>query len=182
MTRLAAVPAAAGETLYIVDHDGGEDVVRAVDTRDGTDRWTFSYPDSSRENYGFARATPAVDGDRVYTLSRFGLLHCLDAATGRLVWSKDIVRDFDGQMPKYQMSMSPLIDGEKLLDREFPFDLPFHITQAAANSCADMEPYKVNRKRVGGRFRTSKAGIDNTTKSAGMNPRALRNSALVRGP
>jgi outer membrane protein assembly factor BamB len=110
-----AGPSVAKGILYIVDHEGSEDVVRALDVRDGREIWTFAYPDSSPDNYGYARATPAVDGGRVYTIGRFGLVHCLDSLTGRKIWSRNIIDDFDGVIPKYEMSMSPFIDGEKLI-------------------------------------------------------------------
>jgi len=110
-----AGPAVAGDLLYIIDHRGSEDVVRAIDTETGADAWSYSYPDTSWENYGYARATPTVDGDRVYVLSRLGLVTCLDAATGGEVWSRNIVEDFEGVSPKYEMSMSPLVDGDHLI-------------------------------------------------------------------
>jgi outer membrane protein assembly factor BamB len=110
-----AGPAVADGVLYIVDHEGSDDVVRAIDTRNGKDIWTYRYPETSRDNYGHARATPSVDQGRVYTLSRKGLLLSLDAKTGGKIWSRNILDDFRGKSPKYEMSFSPLIDGEKLI-------------------------------------------------------------------
>lgn len=110
-----AGPAVAGGLLYIVDHRESRDVVRAIDVETGTDAWSHSYPDTSRENYGYARATPTIDGDRVYVLSRLGLVTCLDARSGEKIWSRNIIDDFKGVSPKYEMSMSPLVDGDRLV-------------------------------------------------------------------
>ena len=52
-------PAVAAGKLYILDHKGAEDVVRAVDTAKGLDVWSFPYPDAPKSSYGFARSTPA---------------------------------------------------------------------------------------------------------------------------
>jgi hypothetical protein len=57
-----------------------------------------------------------VDGDRVYALGSGGDLVCLDAATGATVWSKNLERDYGGQMmSRWMWSESPLVDGEHLV-------------------------------------------------------------------
>ncbi|HSV73185.1 MAG TPA: PQQ-binding-like beta-propeller repeat protein [Chthonomonadales bacterium] len=108
-------PAVAGGRVFIVDHRGGEDIVRAIDLRTGQDIWQHRYRDATQHNYGFARATPAVDGDRVYTMSRMGKLHCLNAATGAVIWAKDVIAEFGGRLPSWDMAVSPVIDGRKVI-------------------------------------------------------------------
>ncbi|MBI3944869.1 MAG: PQQ-binding-like beta-propeller repeat protein [Armatimonadetes bacterium] len=110
-----AGPAVAAGRVYIVDHQGTNDVVRALDLRTGKDVWRFSYPDPQPSNYGFARCTPTVTGGRVYTLSRFGLVHCLDAKTGKKIWSQDLVRAFRGKPPTWLYSASVLVDGNRVV-------------------------------------------------------------------
>jgi outer membrane protein assembly factor BamB len=106
-----AGPAAAAGSVYIIDHEGTQDIVRALDLATGKERWRFAYPDADKDNYGFARATPAVDGGRVFTLSRLGKLHCLDAKTGGKAWAVDIQAEFKGQAPQWQYSASPIVVG-----------------------------------------------------------------------
>jgi outer membrane protein assembly factor BamB len=110
-----AGPAVADGRVFIVDHEGADDVVRALDLKTGSNVWTYSYADSQRPNYGFARSTPAIDQGKVYTVSRMGVVNCLDAPTGAQVWSKNVVSEFKGQLPGWQMSMSPLVDGNRLI-------------------------------------------------------------------
>ncbi len=110
-----AGPAVSGGRVFIVDHKGSDDVVRAIDLQTGADAWTYSYADSAKGNYGFARATPAVDAGKVYTLSRLGEVNCLDQKTGKPIWSTNIMKSFKGQMPSWHLSMSPFIDGKKLI-------------------------------------------------------------------
>lgn len=65
---------------------------------------------------GDPNCTPTIDGDRVYALGRNGELSCLDAADGKIVWTKDLPRDFGGKMMSvWGYSESPLVDGDKLL-------------------------------------------------------------------
>jgi outer membrane protein assembly factor BamB len=55
------------------------------------------------------RATPAIDGGRVYTLGATGILNCLDGATGRPIWSVDVLEDNDAPNRLFGMAGSPLV-------------------------------------------------------------------------
>ncbi len=110
-----AGPSVANGKVFIINHDGDKDIVRALDLKTGKEIWAHTYPDSPKANYGFARATPTVDEGKVYTVSRFGIVHCLDENTGKPVWIKDVVKEFKGEIPRWEMAWSPLIDGDKLI-------------------------------------------------------------------
>jgi outer membrane protein assembly factor BamB len=56
-----------------------------------------------------------VNAGRVYTLARSGQVHCLDAAKGTLVWARNITTDFGGKRPGWDLSMSPLVDGNRVI-------------------------------------------------------------------
>ena len=55
------------------------------------------------------RGTPTVDGDRVYAEGGHGDLTCLDAATGKTIWHRNLVRDFGGGRPGWGYCESPLV-------------------------------------------------------------------------
>jgi len=61
------------------------------------------------------RGTPTVDGAQIYTLSPDGTLACLDAASGKVVWSQNILQKFRGSVPSWGISESPLVDGDRLI-------------------------------------------------------------------
>jgi outer membrane protein assembly factor BamB len=61
------------------------------------------------------RATPTVDGNRVYVLGAMGMLQCLDVKTGAILWTKDFVRDYGTQVPVWGMSGAPLVEGNRLI-------------------------------------------------------------------
>jgi outer membrane protein assembly factor BamB len=61
------------------------------------------------------RSTPSVDGDRVYVLSSYLLLACLDANTGQPVWTNDLTKTFGSSVIAWQNAASPLIDGDLVL-------------------------------------------------------------------
>lgn len=106
-----AGPSVADGKVFIIDRKGDQDLVRALNLADGKDVWSFPYAEPTKENYGHARATPTCDGDKIYTLSTGGQLHCLNAADGKLVWKVNIQQQFKGKTPQWLYSMSVLIDG-----------------------------------------------------------------------
>ena len=81
--------------------------------------WTREWPAAYRNiHYKFAigpRATPLVDGDRVYIMGAAGTLSSFDTATGDLVWRVDTVADYGVTVPVFGVSQSPLVEGEHLI-------------------------------------------------------------------
>lgn len=65
--------------------------------------------------YPGPRCTPTIDGDRVYALGQFGDVVCVEAATGKEVWRKNLVKDFGGEVGSWGYSESLLVDAEQLI-------------------------------------------------------------------
>jgi outer membrane protein assembly factor BamB len=61
------------------------------------------------------RATPIVDGDRVYTFGITGVLTCFDVKEGKVLWSVDTLKKFEAKNIVFGMSASPLIDGDRIM-------------------------------------------------------------------
>src|SRR5207302_8492436 len=57
--------------------------------------------------------TPIIHKGRVYSISMFYLLECLDARTGRVIWKHDLLTEY--QLPPSSLDASPLIDGNLLI-------------------------------------------------------------------
>ncbi len=100
---------------YVIDHTPGQDVVRAISIATGKDVWTYTYPDTQKANFGYSRATPTVNANRVYVLGRMGQLTCLEIKTGKPIWSRNIMTEFNGKKPNWNYAMSPVVDGNKLI-------------------------------------------------------------------
>ncbi|HYV26555.1 MAG TPA: PQQ-binding-like beta-propeller repeat protein [Candidatus Eisenbacteria bacterium] len=90
---------------------GEEELVVGYDLMTGKERW--AHADAARYHTTIAgegpRATPTIDGDRTYALGATGILNCLDLTTGKVIWSKDIVRDNHTKVNEWGMSGSPLV-------------------------------------------------------------------------
>jgi hypothetical protein len=61
------------------------------------------------------RTTPVVADGKVYTLGGMGNLVCMDAATGKPLWSKDFMKEYDAPLPQWGFAAHPLLDGDKLI-------------------------------------------------------------------
>jgi outer membrane protein assembly factor BamB len=109
-----AGPSVAGGRVFIVDHKGGTDIVRAIDVRTGKDVWRCAYEDVRKPSYGFNRCSPSISQGRVYTYSVIGRANCFDAKTGKKVWSRDLWKEYASDRGR-EYSMSPLVDGNKVI-------------------------------------------------------------------
>jgi outer membrane protein assembly factor BamB len=61
------------------------------------------------------RATPSFHDGKLYTLGAVGHLFCFDAATGKVIWSKDLVKDFKARIPEWGLAASPVVDGDRVI-------------------------------------------------------------------
>ncbi len=103
-----------GDRVYTMGFEKPNDVVYCLNLADGKILWRFSYPTKPFQ-YPGPRATPVVDGECVYTLGAEGHLHCLDASTGKVRWSRNITRDYHARPPLWGHSATPLIEGDWLV-------------------------------------------------------------------
>ena len=110
-----AGPSVADGKVFIIDRNGDNDVIKCLRLQDGQEVWRCSYMEGGSDNYGFARSTPSYADGKVYTLSRFGILCCIDATSGKIVWSKALMREFGGKPPQWNYAFSPLVDGDNII-------------------------------------------------------------------
>jgi outer membrane protein assembly factor BamB len=114
-----STPSVAKGRIYGMGLRDGAEIVWALDEKTGKEVWAKKIADEIRLNElqgGFgSRATPTVDGDRIYTLGVGGELLCLKTKDGEIVWRKNLVMDFGGNVPAWGYSESPLVDGDRVI-------------------------------------------------------------------
>ncbi len=67
-------------------------------------------------NYPGPRCTPTSEGGHVFALGQFGDLLCVEEASGKEIWRKNLEKDFNGRMMSgWGYSESPLVDGDKVV-------------------------------------------------------------------
>lgn len=105
-----------GDRIYVQGTRGEASVVFALNRADGKTVWSTALgPKGSERRGNGPRATPTVDGDRLYVLTENGDLACLRARDGSAVWRKNILKDFGGSNPGWLISESPLVDGNRVI-------------------------------------------------------------------
>src|SRR5207237_2574378 len=90
---------------------GEDEMVVCYDAGSGGEVWT--HRDSARftelVSGAGPRSTPTFHDGKTYALGASGRLNCLDAATGRVLWSQDIVADSGAKVPTWGFAASPLV-------------------------------------------------------------------------
>lgn len=88
----------------------------ALDANTGRELWATKVGSIYENRWGDGpRATPTVDGDRVYAMGGQGDLVCLQAADGKQVWSVSLVSEFGGEVQNWGFTESVLIDGDLVI-------------------------------------------------------------------
>lgn len=114
-----SVPAVVGGRIYGMSHRGSDEVVWALSEVEGKELWVtrlgpaFAQRTSqSREGPG---CTPTVAGGRLYVEGMGGIVACLQAEDGKIVWQRSLTEDFGGRVPMWSYRESPLVDGDKVI-------------------------------------------------------------------
>jgi len=114
-------------TLVKRSVDGADqEVCVALDAMSGKEIWAAPLGIAKYEGGGDSgapdnkggdgpRSTPSFDDGHVYTLSARLILKCLDAADGKEIWTKDLVKDYRGRVIMWESAASPVIDGDLIL-------------------------------------------------------------------
>jgi len=113
-----ASPSIQGEYLVYPHRVRNEVVIECLHPQTGELYWQFKYATDYSDRLGYSngpRASPVIDGDRVYTLGAKGELHCLELKTGRVIWERNINRDFGVRQDFFGTVASPLLHGQKLI-------------------------------------------------------------------
>ncbi len=80
--------------------------------------WQHQYPTTFEDRYGYnngPRASPVIDGERVYTVGAQGVLHCLEVASGKVIWKRDINKEYKVPQDFFGTASTPLIEENLLI-------------------------------------------------------------------
>ena len=114
-THAWAAPSVKGSILVVPGRLNDDDAVFGFDADTGKPLWKKTYATPGKVPYGSgSRATPRIDGDRVYTFGAFGHLCCWNLADGKEIWTAE-VSGVGAPLPFYGHSSSPLIVGDNVI-------------------------------------------------------------------
>jgi len=111
-----ASPLIVGNHAFVFTRQGENEVTRCVDLASGRDVWKDSYPapyqmNPAAQGHGKGpKATPAFSDGRLYTFGISGILSCLDASTGKVLWRHEYAKQYKTTSPTFGASASPLVE------------------------------------------------------------------------
>ena len=94
------------------------DTIECFDVKTGKSLWKNNYASNFVAGYGSSagpRATPAIIGDRVYTMGGQGIVVCTDFSTGKTIWKVDTQKSYRASDGFFGMACSPLVEGNAVL-------------------------------------------------------------------
>jgi len=105
-----ATPVLVGKKIYLHTRQAGDEVILCLDASTGKELWRSSYPVTAvtgpSTSHPGPRSTPAVSDGKVVTFGVSGILSCLDASSGKVIWRKENPAN---EFPQFYTGMSPLI-------------------------------------------------------------------------
>jgi len=109
-----STPALVGDKVFAFGRIGEDEVVTCLNTADGKSIWQDKHaagfaPTGPSARHPGPRSSPAVADGKIVTLGVGGITSCFDAATGKVLWRKESVKDYGDNEYKAETSMSPLI-------------------------------------------------------------------------
>ncbi|HXU08053.1 MAG TPA: PQQ-binding-like beta-propeller repeat protein [Blastocatellia bacterium] len=102
---------------FTIEQRRSQEIVAAYDVETGRELWTHGWDAEFRESMGGdgPRATPTWEGGRLWALGAQGDLICFDSKSGKVQWSKNILKDNGATNLQWGMSGSPLIVDDKVV-------------------------------------------------------------------
>jgi outer membrane protein assembly factor BamB len=91
--------------------------VLCFDQASGNKLWEYRY-ECPYEGVGYPagpRASVVYEEGKVWSLGTMGHFFCFEAASGKIIWSRDLNREYEISMPIWGIAATPLIDGNKII-------------------------------------------------------------------
>ncbi len=109
--------AVVDDSAITQEQEGEWEKIVCYNLHTGTEKWT--HRDNARYYTALGqlgpRATPTIDGDRIYTVGGTGILNCLQFDTGEQIWSTNIFEENNAKAPPWGVSVSPLVLDELVI-------------------------------------------------------------------
>ena len=99
-----------GDEVFVLDRVKGEkDILRCIDLNTGGEKWNYEYEAAGELPYPGSRAVPTVDEKYIWSIGPHGHFYCFDKEKQQSVWSMNILEEFNGELPNWGVSQSPVI-------------------------------------------------------------------------
>lgn len=103
-----STPVIYQNTIFVTGRKDTLDVISAFEMN-GQKRWETTYGMAWTRTYPESRCTPTIENNRIYLVSGMGQVVCVDAVSGKLIWTVDANTDFKGEPNKWGIAESAAI-------------------------------------------------------------------------
>lgn len=103
-----------GDAVFTVGMKDSTDVLFKV-SKSGEILWEIPFGKSWTGSVEGTRGTPTVEAGRAYILSGSGIMACIDVEKGKILWTLDAVKKFDGRWGDWGICESLVLTGDKLI-------------------------------------------------------------------
>ncbi len=113
-----AAPTVSQGRLFTFDRHRNNARLTCMKSETGEELWRFGYATDYEDMYGYnngPRACPVVDGDRVYVFGAEGMLHCVSALDGELIWKVNTGKKFNVVKNFFGVASAPIVERNLLI-------------------------------------------------------------------
>lgn len=103
--------------VYVLDYIEADssDALRCFELFSGQELWRRGYKNPIRRNHGKSRTIPAYSDHVVVTLGPAAHVMAVNAETGDLLWTRDLVEAYGCEIPQWYAGQCPLIEDGKVI-------------------------------------------------------------------
>lgn len=106
-------PVVTDGAVYVTGLEDGTGYLFKFDL-DGNLVYRKAYGPEYAESYNGPRGSPVIVGDRIYLVSGYGHVYCMNEGDARKLWEIDMVSDLGGEIIRWGYNETPVIDGNKI--------------------------------------------------------------------
>lgn len=105
--------AVTSKAIFTAGTINGMGVIFSFDLN-GNLHWKTEYGKEWTDSWPGVRSTPLYVNGNIYLMSGYGVVVCLDAEIGNIIWSVDLMKDYDGKNIVWGVTENLLVDGNTL--------------------------------------------------------------------
>lgn len=111
----SSVSIANGAAFTMFDA-GNDEYLAGFDAATGKEKWRVRTDEKFRNSWGNGpRATPTLVAGLIYAVSANAKFYAVEAHSGKIVWRRDLPREYGGSVPQLGYSNSPLVEDDLVL-------------------------------------------------------------------
>ncbi len=104
--------------LFFFDREDDQARLRSLNSETGEELWRATYPSAYEDYYGYStgpRASPVIDGGRVFTFGVEGVLRAYQVDDGKLLWEVDTDERYGVVQNFFGVGSTPVVEGDLLI-------------------------------------------------------------------